>query len=198
MEMPERSTKRPVGWSKPYWARTGLYTAVIFVSALVSLIVVGFICGILLRAAIPAPPLVWRSIELVLDLCITLVITWYFGSQEGYANRRAYSKRTLGGGGLFLLMQLPVALVFRPAAGPMACTLAELIYFGNQSDYAASLEASPPLLVLACMVVVDLCVLIPAMIACERLGAKVYEKEKAELIEQARREAMEHAHDTEE
>lgn len=188
MEMPERPTKRSPGWSKPYWARTGLYTASTFVSALVSLIVVGFGCGVLLRAAIPAPPLVWRGIELAIDLLITVAATWYFASQEGYSKRRANAKTCVGGGLLFLLVQLPVALVFSPAAGPMANTLAQLIYFGNQSDYAASLETAPALLRLGCAVAVDLLVLIPAMAACEHWGAKAYEKEKAALVQQAHQE----------
>lgn len=188
MEMPERSPKRPVGWSKPYWARTGLYTAVTFVSFLVSLIVVGFGFGVLLRAAIPAPPVVWRGIELAADGLITVGVTWYFASREGYDKRTANAKTCVGGGLLFLLMQLPAALVVPAAAGPMASSLAQLIYFGNQSDYAASLESAPPLLRLGCMVAVDLCVLIPAMAVGERRGAKAYEREKAALIEQAHQE----------
>ena len=188
MEMPERSTKRPAGWSKPYWARTGLYTAATFVAFLVSLIVVGFVFGVLLRAAVPAPPLVWRAVDLTADLLITVGVTWYFASREGYGARAAHTKHCVGGGLLFLLVQLPAALVFSPAAGPMANTLAELIYFGNQSDYAASLEAAPPLLRLGCTVAVDLLVLIPTMAFGARWGAKAYEKEKAALIEQAHQE----------
>lgn len=190
MEMPERSQKRPVGWAKPYWERTGIYTAVVFVSSLTSLIVVGFGCGVLLRAAIPAPPFLWRVIELLLDLIITLTVAWYFASQEGYAKRTCRTKVSVGGGFLFLLAQLPIALVLRPAAGPMACTLAELLYFGNQTDYAASLEGAPPLLVLGCAILVDVCVLIPAMAVFERWGVRAYEKEKAELIEKAKQETL--------
>ena len=186
MEMPERSTKRPVGWSKPYWARTGLYTAATFVSFLVSLIVVGFLCGVVLRAAIPAQPLVWRCIELALDMLITVAAAWYFGSREGYDKRKANGKHCVGGGLLFLLTQLPVALVVPAAAGPLAATVAELIYFGNQSFYSGTLERTPPFLLLGCTVLADLLVLIPTMAVAERLGAKAYEKEKAALIEEAK------------
>ena len=187
MEMPERSSKRPAGWSKPYWARTGIYATVTLVSVLVSLIVVGFGCGVLLRAAIPAPPLLWRVMELALDLLITVGVTWYFASREGYDKRKSSGKLCVGGGFLFLLMQLPVALVLSYAAGPIANTLAELIYFGNQSDYAASLEPPPRLLVLGCMVVAHVLVLIPATVVFERIGARAYRRERAALIEEARR-----------
>lgn len=187
MEMPERSTKRPVGWSKPYWARTGLYTAATFVSFLVSFIVVGFLCGVVLRAAIPAQPLVWRVIETALDLLITVAAAWYFASQEGYSKRTANGKTCVGGGFLFLLVQLPVALVMPAAAGPLASTLSQLIYFGNQSIFSGQLESPPPLLRLACMVVVDLLVLIPVMAIAERAGARVRQKEIAALIEEAKR-----------
>lgn len=187
MEMPERSTKRPVGWSKPYWARTGLYTAATFVSFLVSLIVVGFLCGVVLRAAIPAQPLVWRVIETALDLLITVAAAWYFASQEGYSKRRYSGKICMGGGLLFLLVQLPVALVVPAAAGPLAATVAELIYFGNQSFYSGSLEPTPPLIRLGCMVAIDLLVVIPTAIVAERVGAKVRQKEIAALIEEAKK-----------
>ena len=187
MEMPERSRKRPVDWSKPYWARTGLYVTVTLVSVLVSLIAVGFGCGVLLRAAIPASPMVWRIIELVLNLLITVGVMGYFASREGYSKRKSSGKICVGGGFLFLLTQLPVALVIALAAGPIANTVAELIYFGNQSDYAASLEAAPRLLLLGCMVAADILVLIPAAVLFERLGAQAYRKEQAALIEEARR-----------
>lgn len=187
MEMPERSNKRPVGWSKPYWARTGLYTAVTFVSYLASLIVVRFGSGVLLRAAFPsASPLAWRVTDTALDLVITVAATWYFASQDGYTKRTSNRKTCIGGGLLFLLAQSPIALAFRPAAGPLAATVAELIYYGNQSMYAADLEPPPPLVVVGCLVPVNLLVLIPAMVIAERLGAKAYEKEKAALIKQAK------------
>ena len=188
MEIPERSPKRPVGWSKPYWARTGIYATVTLVSVLVSLIVVGFGCGVLLRAAIPAaPPLVWRMVELVLDILIVIGVTWYFASREGYDKRKSRGRICVGGGFLFLLMQAPVALVLAYAAGPIANTMAELVYYGNQSDYAASLEPPPRLLVLGCMVVAQVCVLIPATVLFERMGAAAYRREQAAIIEEARR-----------
>ena len=46
-------------------------------------------------------------------------------------------------------------LVMPAAAGPLAFTLAQWIYFGNQSAYAATLESPPPLLLLGCAVVAD-------------------------------------------
>lgn len=197
MEMPERSPKRPIGWSKPYWARTGIYATVTLVSVLVSLVVVGFGCGVLLRAAIPAPPLAWRLIELLLDLLIVIGVVWYFASQEGYAGHQSHGKICIGGGCLFLLMQAPVALLVPYAAGPIANTLAELIYFGNQSDYAASLEPPPRLLVLGCMVVAQVCVLIPTTVAFERVGAAAYRREQAAIIAEARRLQEEGTSDSE-
>ena len=139
-----------------------------------------------LRAAIPATPITWRVIETVLDLLITVVAAWYFASQEGYSKRKSSGKICVGGGLLFLLVQLPVALVVPAAAGPLATTVAELIYFGNQSFYSGSLEPTPPLIRLACMVAIDLLVVIPAVTVAERVGAKAYEKEKAALIEEAK------------
>lgn len=192
MEMPERSPKRPVGWSKPYWARTGLYAASTLVSFLFSLLVVRFGCGMVLRAAIPAAPITWRVIDTVLDLLVTVAVAWYFASREGYDKRTANTKTCVGGGLLFLLIQSPAALVFPPAAGPLASTLAQLIFFGNQSTYAASLESPPPLLIVGCMVIADVFVLIPAMVLGERIGALAYEKEKAALIEEGNKNEEEH------
>lgn len=183
MEMPERSPKRPAGWSKPYWARTGLYAAATLVSFLFSVLVVRFGCGVVLRAAIPAAPITWRVIDTVLDLLVTVAVAWYFASREGYDKRTANAKTCVGGGLLFLLIQSPAALVFPPAAGPLATSLAHIFYFGNQSDYAASLDAPPPLLTVGCVLLANLLVLIPAMVLGERIGAKAYEKEKAALIE---------------
>ena len=191
MEMPERSNKRPVGWSKTYWARTGLYTAATFIAYLVSLLVVRFGSGVLLQAAIPAAPIVWRVLNVALDLIITVAATWYFASQEGYTRRTANAKTCVGGGFLFLLVQLPVALVMPAAAGPLATTLAQWIYFGNQSAYAATLESTPPLLLLGCAVAVDVLVLIPVMALAERLGAIAHKKETAALIEEAKKQAEE-------
>lgn len=192
MEMPERSNKRPVGWSKPYWARTGLYTAATFISYLVSLLVVRFGSGVLLQAAIPAAPIVfWRVLNVMLDLIITVAATWYFASQEGYTKRTSNAKTCVGGGFLFLLVQLPLALVMPAAAGPLAFTLAQWIYFGNQSAYAATLESPPPLLLLGCAVVADVLVLIPAMAFAERLGAIAHKKETAALIEEAKKQEEE-------
>lgn len=184
MEMPERSPKRPVGWSKPYWARTGLYAATTLVSFLFSVLVVRFGCGVVLRAAIPAAPILWRVVDTVLDLIITVAVAWYFATQEGYTKRTANTKTCVGGGFLFLLIQSPVALVFSPAAGPLATSLAHIFYFGNQSDYAASLDSPPPLLTVGCMLLANVAVLIPAMAVGERIGALAYEKEKAALTKE--------------
>ena len=96
-----------------------------------------------------------------------------------------------------LTASMPVAfLVLSYAAGPIANTLAELIYFGNQSDYAASLEPPPRLLVLGCMVVAHVLVMIPATVVFERIGARAYRRERAALIEEARRLQEETASDT--
>ena len=185
MEMPERSNKRPVGWSKPYWARTGIYATVTLVSVLVSLVVVKFGCGVLLRAAINAAPWIWRVVEVALDLLITVGVAWYFGTLEGYQKRTANRKICVGGGFLFILSQSPLALVFHYAAGPLAGSVARLLYFANQPDYAANLESPPPLLVVGCMLVAEACVLIPTVTLAEQSGAKAYEKERLAIIQEA-------------
>ncbi len=184
MERQARSPKRPVGWAKPYWSRAGLYVCVTLLSFLVSLLVVRFGCGVLLRAAIPAEPIVWRVAEMALDVCISVGVTWYFAVREGYAQRTAKVRVSVGGGLLFLLVQCPVAILFAGApyvAGPLASTLAQLIYFGNESIFASSIEASPPLLVVGCMVAADVFVLVPAMAIGEHVGVKAYKKEQAAI-----------------
>lgn len=185
MEQHKHRHKRPRGWSKPYWAWAGLYVCVTLSSFVASLILVGFVCGILLRAAIPAEPIVWRTVETVLDAVIYVVAAWYFASQEGYAKRTAQTKACVVGGTWFLLLQCPVALLLSGApyaAGPFASRLAQLLYFGNESLYASSLEPTPPLWVVGCTVVGNLCLLIPAMAVFDRLGAQTYQKEQAKLI----------------
>ena len=183
-ERPDRATKRPTGWSKPYWGGAGLYVCVLLMSFLVSLLVVGFLCGIILRAAIPAEPIVWRTIEMALDVFISVGVAWYFSTREGYSRRAANSKVMAVGGLWFMLSQCPVALLLSGApyaAGPLASTLAQLIYFGNQSLFASGIEAAPPLLIVGCAVLADGLVLIPTMTIGERVGARVFRKEEAEL-----------------
>lgn len=185
MEQRHKTPKRPMGWTKPYWDRTGLYVCVTLVSFLVSLVAVRFGCGVLLQAAIDAQPVVWRVIELALDILISVGVTVYFASREGYAKRAAKSKITAVGGGLFVLAQAPIALVCQGAAlvtGPMATSLAQLLYFGNASMYTSDIDSAPVWWTLACMAITEGAVLIPAMVAGERLGAKAYAKEQAALI----------------
>lgn len=189
MRMDNRPSKRPPGWSKPYWARVGLYTIAMLVSFAVSLILVRFGCGVVLRAAIPAPPIAWRVTDMVLDALICGAVTWYFASREGYDKRTADGKACVGGGFLFLLVQCPVAILCGGAAfaaGPLASTLARLIHFGNQSIYVDSMDSPPLLLVLGCMAVADVCVLIPAMAIGERMGAVARQKEIAAIQKEAR------------
>lgn len=186
-EKPYRPPKHPIGWTKPYWARAGLFTTVLLVSFLVSVIVVRFICGILLQAAIPAPPILWRWVNLGLDLLITLWITLYFASREGYAKRGYNVKANVLGGLLFLLAQCPMVILFQGspfATGALATSLAQLIYFGNQSSFSSTLETPPGWLLLGCMAVVDLLVLIPVMAWGDYLGARSRAKEVAKLKEE--------------
>ena len=187
MEQRNRQPKRPLGWMNPYWARAGLYVGVTLVSFLVSLLVVRFGCGVLLRAAIPAEPVVWRAVELVLDLLLSAGVTWYFASREGYTKRTSGVKTCVIGGLLFLLAQCPVALLCQGAplvTGPMAATLSKLLYFGNASMYASNIDSPPPMLTLVCMVVTEIGVLIPVVTMAERYGAKAYRQEVAAIKEE--------------
>ena len=196
MERPNRAPKRPRGWSKPYWAQAGLCVCVTLVAFVMSLILVSFICGVILRAAIPAPPLVWRSIETALDVILYAAVAWYFGTREGYTKRAYHTKVTLVGGLWFALIRCPVALIFGGApyaAGALACTLANLVYFGNQSLYVSSIDGAPPLLTAVCALVADLCVLVPVTVLAERAGAKAFKAEEAALIRKQAEEAEEEA-----
>lgn len=185
MEQRERTSKRPLGWMNPYWARAGLYVAVVAVSFLVSLLVVRFGCGVLLRAAIPAEPMVWRVVDVVLDLIITICVAVYFSSREGYAKRTARAKTTVVGGLLFLLLRCPVVALIPTTAGALASSVAQLVYFGNDSIYASSMDKPPLVMTLLCMAIADLCVLIPAMVVGDGLGVKAYKKEQAALTGKA-------------
>ena len=185
-ERPTRAPKRPRGWSKPYWAQAGLCVCVTLLSFVVSLILVSFVCGVVLRAAIPAPPVVWRAIETALDAVIYAAVAWYFATREGYTKRTAHTKVTLVGGLWFALLRCPVALLFGGApyaAGSLASTLAHLVYFGNQSLFVSSIDGAPPLLTAACALVADLCVLIPVTVVAERVGAKAFKAEEAALTQ---------------
>ena len=178
-ERPHRAPKRPRGWSKPYWAQAGLCVCVTLLAFVASLIIVGFLCGVVLRAAIPAPPVVWRAIETALDAVIYAVVAWYFATREGYTKRAAHTKVTLMGGLWFALLRCPVALLFDGApyaAGSLARSLAHLVYFG-------SIDTAPPLLTAACALVADLCVLIPVTVIAERVGVKAFKAEEAALIQ---------------
>lgn len=194
IERPNRAPKRPRGWSKPYWAQAGLCVCVTLLAFVMSLILVSFVCGVVLRAAIPAPPVVWRAIETALDAVLYAAVAWYFGTREGYTKRTYNTKVTLVGGLWFALIRCPVALVFGGApyaAGALARTLAHLIYFGNQSLYVSGIDTAPPLLTAACALVADLCVLIPVTVLAERAGAKAFKAEEAALIEKQAKEAQE-------
>ena len=188
MRMDNRPSKRPPGWAKPYWARVGLYAVVTLASFVAGLLIVEFLCGVVLRAAIPASAIAWRIIESVLDLLITVAVAWYFSSREGYDRRTAGGKICVGGGFLFLLVQCPGALLCGGipfAAGPLASTLAKLLYFGNQSIYVDAMDSPPVWLVLGCMAVADVCVLIPTVVLGERTGAALRQKEIAAIKEAA-------------
>ena len=177
----ERHPKRPLGWMNPYWARAGLCAVVVALSFLVSLVVVRFGCGVLLRAAIPAEPLVWRTVDMVLDGIITACAAVYVASREGYTKRTASVKRSVVGGALFLLLRCPVALLIPVTAGPLATSVAQLLYFGNDSIFASSIDRPPVVLTLVGMVAADLCVLIPAVAVGDCLGAKAYRQEQAAI-----------------
>lgn len=181
MEQHEQKSKRPLGWMNPYWARAGLYVAVVVVSFLVSLLVVRFGCGVLLRAAIPAEPVVWRVVDTVLDLIITVCAAVYFASREGYSKRIASVKKSVVGGLLFLLLRCPVAFWIPVTAGPLATSLAQLVYFGNDSIFASSIDQPPAVLTLIGTAIADLFVLIPAMAVGDHLGAKAYQKEQTAI-----------------
>ncbi|MBQ7088410.1 MAG: hypothetical protein IJN04_02085 [Clostridia bacterium] len=177
----ETHHKRPKGWEKPYWARVGWYVTAVALSFLISLLVVRFGCGVLLRAAISAEPLVWRVVDAALDLLITLGAALGVASREGYEKRTARAKTTAVGGLLFLPVHGLIAAVIPATAGPLASTLAQLLYFGNDSIYAGSMEQPPLALTLACMAAVDVLVLIPTMVVGDRIGARAYKEEQADI-----------------
>ena len=181
MEQHEQKSKRPMGWMNPYWARAGLYVAVVAVSFLVSLLVVRFGCDVLLRAAIPAEPVVWRAVDTVLDLIITVCAAVYFASREGYSKRIASIKKSVMSGLLFLLLRCPVAFWIPVTAGPLATSLAQLVYFGNDSIFASSIDQPPAVLTLIGTAIADLFVLIPAMAVGDHSGAKAYQKEQTAI-----------------
>lgn len=181
MQNEKRSPKRPIGWTKPYWARVGWYVTAVALSFLVSLLVVRFGCGVLLRAAISAEPIVWRAVDTALDLLLTLGVALGVASREGYDKRASSAKTTVVGGLLFLLVQCPLAAVIPATAGASASTLAQLLYFGNDSIFAGSIDKPPLALTLIGMVITDLCVLIPAMVVGERVGANAYRQEQAAI-----------------
>lgn len=180
-----RQPKRPAGWMKPYWAKAGSYAVIVPVSFFVSLLVVGFGCGILLQAAIPAEPIVWRVVEAVLNLLICVGVTLYLAVREGYNKRRSSCKADVIGGLLFVLMQTLVALPLGTVyiVGTLPWSVASLIYFGNQPMFVSELDAAPMLLTLLCMVAAVPLVYIPAMMWGTRRGARLYQREIDELKE---------------
>lgn len=191
MERYERPPKRPIGWAKPYWARAGLYTCAMLMSFLISLLVVRFGCGVVLRAAISAEPMTWRMVDTALEMLICIGATWYFASQEGYAKRTTKIKTNIVGGFFFLLVQFPVAILFGGApyaAGPLASALAQLFYFGNQPLFAASIEKPTTILVVGCMAAVDVLIMIPTMVIGECAGVVVHQREEDELTKKHKKE----------
>ena len=181
-----RQPKRPPGWMKPYWAKAGWYAVIVLASFLVSLLVVDFGCGMLLRSVITAEPIVWRIVDVVLDVFIAAGVTLYFAVREGY-DKRIYSVKTVEWGGvLFALMQLPVSLLFGGAiyvTGHLPYSLASLIYYGNQSIFEETLGSAPPPLILLCMVAAIPLVYMPTMMIGTRLGVRQYQQEIDELKE---------------
>lgn len=180
-----RQPKRPKGWMKPYWAKAGTYAAAVLLSFVVSLLVVDFGVGILLHSAIDAQPIVWRIVDVVLDVLIAVGVTLYFAIRDGYAKRAASLKQDIGGGLLFMGLQLPVSLLFGGAiyvTGHLAYTVASLIHFGNGSVFEESLGSAPPALILLCMLAAVPLVYMPAMVWGTRLGARAYRQEVEELV----------------
>lgn len=174
---------------KPYWGRTGWYAASVLVSFLIGLLVVDFGCGMLLRSAIPAAPIVWRIVEVVLDLMISVGVTLFFAIRDGYDKRFSSVKMDVQCGLLFLLMQLliatPLGTIY--VTGHLPYTVASLIYFGNASIFAETVESVSPMLLLLCMVAAVPLVYMPVMMLGTRLGARQYRQEIEELKEDHQR-----------
>ena len=97
---------------KPYWAKAGWYAAAVLLSFVVSLLVVDFGVGILLHSAIDAQPIVWRIVDVVLDVFVAAGITLYFAVRDGYDKRAVSHKVNVLGGLLFMGLQALVALPF--------------------------------------------------------------------------------------
>ncbi len=182
-----RNPKRPTGRMKPYWARMGLYVIVLMVSFLVSFLVIAFGCDVLLQAMIPAEPIVWRIVAVVLSALIGVGVTLYFAIRDGYAKRAASFRVDVLGGLLLIPLQLLVVLLLGGASyatGYLPASIAKLIFFANQPMFAETLEMVPPALTLLCTVAAVPLVYIPAMVWGTRLGVRVYEEEIAELKEE--------------
>lgn len=180
-----RQPKRPPGWMKPYWAKAGWYAAAVLLSFVVSLLVVDFGIDILLHSAIDAPPIVWRIVDTVLDVCIAVGMTLYFSIRDGYAKRSVSHKTDALGGLLFMgiqaLVALPTGAIY--ITGHLPYSLASLLYFGNGSIFEESLGSAPPALILLCMLAAVPLMYMPAMMAGTRLGVRQYRQEMDELKE---------------
>lgn len=180
-----RQPKRPPGWMKPYWAKAGWYAAAVLLSFVVSLLVVDFGVGILLHSAIDAQPIVWRIVDVVLDVFIAVGVTLYFSTRDGYAKRSVSHRTDVLGGLLFMGLQVLVALPTGAIyiTGHLPYSLASLIYFGNSSIFEESLGSAPPALILLCMLAAVPLVYVPAMMVGARLGVRQYQQEIDELKE---------------
>ena len=174
-----RQPKRPPGWMKPYWAKAGWYAVIVLVSFLVSLLVVDFGVGILLHSAIDAPPVVWRIVDVVLDVFVAAGVTLYFAVRDGYDKRAVSHKVNVLGALLFMGLQALVALPFGAIyiTGHLPYSLASLIYFGNGSIFEEALGAAPPAIIFLCMLAAVPLVYMPAMVVGTRLGVKQYRQE---------------------
>lgn len=180
-----RQPKRPQGWTKPYWAKAGWYAVIVLVSFLVSLLVVDFGVGILLHSAIDAPPVVWRIVDVVLDVFVAVGVTLYFSVRDGYDKRAVSHKVNVLGGLLFMGLQALVALPFGTIyiTGHLPYSLASLIYFGNGSIFEETLGSAPPAIIFLCMLAAVPLVYMPAMMVGTRLGVRQYQQEIEELKE---------------
>ena len=181
-----RQPKRPAGWMKPYWAKAGWYTVVVLASYLISLLVVGFGCDVLLQAVVSAEPIVWRIVAVVLSILIGVGVTLYVAIRDGYAKRTSSLKVDVLGGVLFIPLQALVVTVLGGApyvTGYLPASMAKLIFFANQPMYSETMDPIPSVLTLLCTVAVVPLVYIPSMVYGTRLGVRVYEDEIAELKE---------------
>lgn len=180
-----RQPKRPPGWMKPYWAKAGWYAVIVLVSFLVSLLVVDFGIGILLHSAVEAQSVVWRIVDVVLDVLIAVGVTLYFAVRDGYDKRAVSHKVDALGGLLFMGLQALVALPFGAIyiTGHLPYSLANLIYFGNGSIFEEALGSAPPALILLCMLAAVPLVYVPVMMVGTHLGIRQYQQEIDELKE---------------